>query len=168
MLRLCLLREPIQIAAIRNTVVICYLVVWTMIHCCMHIAARNGNITLVKLLIIFDADPNLKNQDGETPLDVAVPDCKKIIEKILTLRKHLTETRARKLAKPLPKRDDDEVFLLSLDGGGIRGLVFIQAIIELDKRREQVYPGSNFSFLFQLDRWKQHRRTLSTRFCYRF
>ena len=108
----------------------------------LHIAARNGNITLVKLLIVFDADLNLKNRNGETPLEVAIDECKKIIEKILTLRKHLTETSARKIAKPPPKRDDEDVFLLSLDGGGIRGLVFIQAVIELDKRREQLYPGS--------------------------
>ena len=33
----------------------------------LHIAARNGNITLVKLLIIFDVNLNLKNRDGETP-----------------------------------------------------------------------------------------------------
>ena len=108
----------------------------------LHIAARNGSTTLVKLLIIFDANPNLKNQNGETPLQVAKDDCREIIEKVLTLRKNLTEAKHRKTAKPPPKLDDDDVFLLCLDGGGIRGLVFIQAVIELDKRREQLYPGS--------------------------
>lgn len=44
--------------------------------------------------------------------------------------------------KPYSEVDDDNVFLLFLDGGGIRGLVFIQAVIELDKRHEQLYQSS--------------------------
>ena len=107
----------------------------------LHIAARNGNILLVKLLIVFDANLRLKNQNGKTPSEVAHSSCREIIEKVLKLRKNL-EARPRKTAKPPPKPDDDDVFLLCLDGGGIRGLVFIQAVIELDKRREQLYPGS--------------------------
>ena len=106
-----------------------------------HIAARNGNTTLMKLLIVFDADVNMKNQKGETPLEVAHPACREVITKVLKMRQNL-ETRDLKTAKPPPKLDDDDVFLLSLDGGGIRGLVFVQVAIELDKRREQLYPGS--------------------------
>ena len=106
-----------------------------------HIAAKNGNTTLMKLLIVFDADVNMKNQKGETPLEVAHPACREIITKVLKMRQNL-ETRDLKTAKPPPKLDDDDVFLLSLDGGGIRGLVFVQVAIELDKRREQLYPGS--------------------------
>ena len=107
----------------------------------LHISARRGDVVLVKLLIVFDADLNLKNENRETPVEVARPACREIIEKILKLRKDL-ETRDRKTAKRPPKPDDDDVFILCLDGGGIRGLVFIQAVIELDKRREQLYPGS--------------------------
>ena len=94
----------------------------------LHISARRGDVVLVKLLIVFDADLNLKNENRETPVEVARPACREIIEKILKLRKDL-ETRDRKTAKRPPKPDDDDVFILCLDGGGIRGLVFIQAVI---------------------------------------
>ena len=36
-----------------------------------HIAARNNDIKTVQLLLQYDADTDIKNKDGETPLSIA-------------------------------------------------------------------------------------------------
>ena len=113
----------------------------------LHIAARKGETTLVKLLIVFDAELEPYNQKQERPQDVAEPPCLQIIKTVLTLRKKLKPMDPPRTAKQPPEPDDDDVFLLCLDGGGIRGLVFIQVLIELDKRREQLYGSGSKSFL---------------------
>ncbi|XP_011409405.1 PREDICTED: 85/88 kDa calcium-independent phospholipase A2-like, partial [Amphimedon queenslandica] len=38
----------------------------------LHMAVANINILLVKALLAFDADPDIKNNNGETPLDIAI------------------------------------------------------------------------------------------------
>ena len=38
----------------------------------LHMAVANINVLLVKALLAFDADPDIKNNSGETPLDIAI------------------------------------------------------------------------------------------------
>ena len=99
---------------------------------------------LVKLMIVFNADLNIVNHQKKTALDLAQEEGEAAIAKdistIRDLEKDLNgdEEKAMRSAK----RDPDEALLLSLDGGGIRGLVFIQVLIEMEKRRMKLYPES--------------------------
>ena len=68
----------------------------------LHISARRGDVVLVKLLIVFDADLNLKNRNQETPVEVARPACREIIEKILKLR--ISKPEITKLQSRHPSR----------------------------------------------------------------
>lgn len=37
----------------------------------LHLAVKNKDIELIKLLLEHDADPNIKNNSGKSPLDIA-------------------------------------------------------------------------------------------------
>ena len=110
----------------------------------LHIAVSIQKMVLVKMMIAFDADLTLKNRHDRTALDLAVEkgydDIAEVIREILHLRRKLDADQP-KPARPTP-RSADESFLLSLDGGGIRGLVLIQSFIEMDNRRKTLYPDS--------------------------
>ena len=121
----------------------------TALHHAVKISKASLACVLVRLLLVFDANPKERNHQGQTPLEVAhqlgdgATACASDIETLIALRDKLATDKPRGRApKHPPSANDEGVFMLSLDGGGIRGLVFVQVLIELDKRCQQLYPGS--------------------------
>ena len=113
----------------------------------LHIAARECNITLVRLLLVFGAEPAPKNDKGKTPLEEAkeanAPHAQK--EECICAIEEVIQGRNEDIATSVPLsevqcRADDHVFILSLDGGGIRGLVLAQLIMAIDERMSRLDP----------------------------
>ena len=110
----------------------------------LHYAAEAGNQSLVKLLLIFGADLKMENKVRKTPLVLARssdgPDaatCVEVLEQIAEL-----ENQNSKLSNSFEPGsvDEDTIFLLSMDGGGVRGLILCQTLIALTKRMKQLQP----------------------------
>ena len=110
----------------------------------LHLAAEAGNQILVKLLVSFGADLKLKNKAGKTPLLLARssdgPDattCVEVLEEIAEYEDKNSELSNSFRRGSVPK---DSIFLLSMDGGGVRGLIICQTLIALTKRMKQLQP----------------------------
>ena len=113
----------------------------------LHIAARECNITLVQLLFVFGAEPAPKNDKGKTPLEEAKEanaphaqkeECIRAIKEVI--QGHNEDTTMTMPLSEVQCRADDTVFILSLDGGGIRGLVLAQLIMAIDERMSRLDP----------------------------
>ena len=113
----------------------------------MYIAVLVRSEVLVKLLIVFDANLTLKNKKQQTALDIAQSEgatcIAKVIKDILDLQQQLSKDEP----KPEIVAAMVEDLFLSLDGGGIRGLVFVQVLLEMEKRRKQLYPNAKNTLL---------------------
>ena len=110
----------------------------------LHFAADAGNQILVKLLLVFGADLKLKNKAGKTPLVMARssggPDaatCVKVLEEIAGY-----EDKNSKLPNSFEPGSvpEESIFLLGMDGGGVRGLIICQALVALTTRMKQLQP----------------------------
>ena len=118
----------------------------------VHIAARIGNLTLVKLLIAFEADLSFINKKGHSALDAARNDeIRDLLTETIKLRKKSLDTYSN---APLLDSDTvgkaDSTFLLSCDGGGVRNILCCQMLIAIEARMEQLLPScSPLSHYFQ-------------------
>ena len=110
----------------------------------LHLAAEAGNEILVKLLLVFGADLKPKNKAGKTPLSLArssggrdTAKCVKALEEIAAY-----EEKKSKLSNSFERSSvpEDSTLLLSMDGGGVRGLSICQVLIALTTRMKQLKP----------------------------
>ena len=105
----------------------------------LHLAVKYDSVMLVKMLILFGADPRMKNDFEETPGDLALhsssPNRDEIVELLSSVGcigipnspSMLSETNH---SKPKPIEGDK---VLCLDGGGIRGLISTQILMEMER-----------------------------------
>ncbi|CAI4226940.1 unnamed protein product [Auanema sp. JU1783] len=112
-------------------------------------AVQGAHFVIIKALLLFDANIELKNAKGEDVFNHSSVSKKRAdIEKILKqaslpssvppAAENAFDEFAQKLAVEYQNSVSDKnvnvVNLLSLDGGGIRGLVLIQILLELERR----------------------------------
>ncbi|KAL5484164.1 hypothetical protein EMCRGX_G020615 [Ephydatia muelleri] len=111
----------------------------------LHYAANQGNVILVKALVAFGADFAIQNKEGKSPLDEACmasegdhEACVKVLQEIMDLTKEAHDLYAD--VPKVPQMPPDAVFLLCLDGGGVRGLLSLQILLAIRNRMKHIQP----------------------------
>ena len=108
----------------------------------LHLAVENKNSSLLKALLAFGADVKIMNHNGKAPLEVAraegAKECVEILEDIIK-RMDEAASQVSNTFEPLPV-PPNAIFLLSLDGGGTRGLLLTQTLIAIQKRMKELKP----------------------------
>ncbi|KAL5479828.1 hypothetical protein EMCRGX_G023414 [Ephydatia muelleri] len=110
----------------------------------MHYAAQVGAHDIIKCLIAFEADVHIGDRDGRTPLDVArtsgeaAKECVRVLEETT----EVLAQAAQQLSEPSEPVSlaPDALVLLSMDGGGSRGLLTCQTIAAIQNRMRQLNP----------------------------
>lgn len=117
----------------------------------LHIAARQGNADIMQALAVFDADLDVKNKAGDTALALAKKfgaesECYRLLEELVA-------------ESSRPFSDDSELqptspgpYLLCCDGGGVRGLVEVVLLHELERHMRLLY-GSEYTALVDYFDW---------------
>lgn len=107
----------------------------------LHIAAERGDLLLIKLLISFEADPRKLNQRGETPVELALNaeayECATLLKNVSKYL-DISENLPRVSDKDHRTVPENSLFLLSLDGGGVRGIMQVQILLGIQKRMQAI------------------------------
>ena len=111
----------------------------------IHYAVEMGSADLLKALLAFGADIELKNNAGKTPLDIAheskaegAKECVGVLETTIKLMVEASSQVSDKF-EPIPV-PENAIFLLSMDGGGTRGLLLTQTLLAIQKRMKELKP----------------------------
>ncbi len=111
----------------------------------LHYAAEMGYFPIVKALLAFGAEMEIKNNNGETPLMLAsssqvdgARESEKVLTEMIQLKKE-AEAKMTKTFEPI-EIPPNALFLLSMDGGGTRGLLLTQTLIAIHRRIKQIKP----------------------------
>ena len=105
----------------------------------LHLAAEKGNVAFVKALIAFGADIDIKNRSDKTALDLASGECADVLQ---TTANKMREAKSRLSKATLEtKVQPNSIFLLSMDGGGTRGLLHTQTLMAIQRRMKELQPN---------------------------
>lgn len=107
----------------------------------LHIAIRKGNEKLVKLLLAYQADPTIINNNEKTPIDEAKTNGNREILDILStmqrLRQNVKEYYSRN-NQPVVKENSSDLFLLCLDGGGMKAVITCHILAAIQTRMKEL------------------------------
>ena len=111
----------------------------------LHYAVELGLAPIVKALIVFGAQVEIRNEAGFTPLDLAgqskaegAKECGEILKEVIDLMHEAASNVSDKL-EPV-NIPQNSIFLLSMDGGGTRGLLLVQSLMAIQKRMKRLSP----------------------------